>query len=93
MEEKLLSLGKFSAVATGVLLSYFGLLKLLFLKRHVTRKLTMIQKGIITINPNNLTKVMYINSVLKFLNNESLMDQVSNTTINIQSLHLWSFWT
>ena len=46
MEEKVLSLGKFSAFAT---FPHFGLLKMLVLEHHVTtRKPTMIKKGIIT---------------------------------------------
>ena len=53
---------------------HFGLLKIHFLERHVmTRKPTMMQKGIITFNPTYLTKVAYIGSILKFLNTKSLV--------------------
>ena len=48
----------------------------------------MMQKEIMTFNPIYLTKVTYISSILKFLNTESLVVQVSNTRFNIQSLHL-----
>ena len=89
MEEKVLFLDKFSAVATGSLAPYFGLLKILFLEHHATiRKPTMMQKGRITFNPTYLTKVTCISSILKFLNTESLVVQVSNIKFNIQSLHL-----
>ena len=60
-----------------------------FLKHHVTtRKLTMMQKGITTFNPTDLIKITYISGILKFLNTESLVVQVSNARLNIQSLHL-----
>ena len=60
MEQKVLSLGKVSAVATGGLAAHFGLLKILFFEHQLTtRKPTMIQKGIITLNPIYVTKVTY----------------------------------
>ena len=72
-----------------VLCPHCGLLKIPFLEYHVmTKKLTMMRKGIITFNPTYLTKVTYISSILKFLNTESLVVQVSNTRFSIQSLHL-----
>ena len=49
-----------------------------------SRKQTMLQKGIITFNPTYLIKGTHISSILKFLNTESLMVQVSNTRFNIQ---------
>ena len=76
MEAKVLSLGKFSVVATGdqgSLPPPFWFTKNTFLEHHVTtRKLTMIQEGIITLNPTNLT----ISSMLKFLNYGSVGLQV-----------------
>ena len=58
MEEKLLSLGKCSAIAMGGQEApCFGLLKILFLEHHLTTKPTMMQKGIITFNSIYLTKV------------------------------------
>ena len=45
----------------------------------------MMQK-VITLNPTRLIKVTYIRSILKFLNNESLVVQVSNTKFNIKSV-------
>ena len=87
MEERVLSLAKFSAVATGNLVphTHFGLLKILVRKHRVTtRKPTMMQKGI-TFNPSYLTKVTYFNNILKFLNTgiESLVVQVLNTRFNL----------
>ena len=58
MEEKVFSFGKISAIATdGQRESpHFGLLIILVLEHHATtRKPTMMQKGIITINPSCLT--------------------------------------
>ena len=50
----------------------------------------MMQKEMITFNPTYSIKVTYIiSSILKFLNTESLVVQVSNTRFNIESLHLW----
>ena len=49
----------------------------------------MIQNEIITLNPTYLIKVTYISNILKFLNTENLLVQVSNNKLNIQSLHLW----
>ena len=89
MEEKVLSLGKFSAIATGGLTLHLGLQKIRFLEHHVrSRKPTMMQNVIIAFNPTNLIKVTYISSILKFLHTENLVVQVSNTKLNIQSLHL-----
>ena len=57
MEEKVLSFGKLSAVTTegqGSLTFLLGLLKMSVLKHHVmTRKPTMMQKGITTFNPTH----------------------------------------
>ena len=73
----------------GGLTLNLGLLKVRFLENHVrSRKPTMMQKGIIIFNPTYLIKVTYINSILKFLNTECLVVQVSNTRFSIQSLHL-----
>ena len=61
-------------------------LQTLVLEHHaMTRKLTTMQKGIYakTYNPTHLTKVTHISSILKFLNTESLVLQVSNTRFNI----------
>ena len=44
----------------------------------------------VTFNLTYLTQVTYISSILKFLNTESLVVQVSNTRFNIPSLHLWT---
>ena len=92
MEEKVLLFGKFSAVATGGqggLTLHLGLLKIHFLEHHVrSRKPIMMQKRIITFNPKYLIKVTYISSILKLLNTESLVVQLSNTRFYIQSLHL-----
>ena len=95
MEEKVLSLGKFSAVVTGGqkgLTLYLGLLKIHFWEHHVrSRKPTMLQKGTITFNPTYLIKVTHISNILKFLNTESLVIQVSSTRFIIQSFkHLWT---
>ena len=66
-----------------------SLTKIRFLEHHVrSRKLTMMQKGIITFNLIYLIKVTFISSILKFSKTESLVVQVSNTTFSIQSLHL-----
>ena len=63
--------------------------QILFLEHHVTtRRPTMMQKGIIIFDPTYLTKVTCISSILKFLNTESLVVEVSNTKCSIQSLHL-----
>ena len=65
--------------------------KILFLENHATtRKPTLMQKRVITFTATYLTKVIYISSILKFLNTESLVVavQVSNTRFNIQSSHL-----
>ena len=90
MEERVLSFGKFSAFAVGHqggLAPHFGLQKLLVLELHTTtRKPTMMQKGIITINPTCLTKVTFIGSISKVLNTKSLVVLSSNTRFNIQSL-------
>ena len=52
MEEKVLMLGKFSAVAARGQ-GGFGLRKIILCERHVTtRKLTLMQKGKITFNPS-----------------------------------------
>ena len=62
--------------------------KNMFLEHHVrSRKSTMVQNVIITFNPTYLIKITYISSILKFLNTENLLVQVSNTKLNIQSLH------
>ena len=92
IEQKVLSLGKFGVVGTrdqrGLAL-HFGLQKIFFLEHHATaRKPKMMQKGIVTFHPTNLTKVTYISSILKFLNTKRLEVKVSNTRFNIQSLHL-----
>ena len=85
MEEKVLSLGKFSVVATRGLRSLapsFWFAKYTFFGTSLTtRKPTMMQKGIIIFNPIYLTKVK------KLLNTKRLVIQVSNTRFNIQSLH------
>ena len=63
MKEKVVSLGKFSAVAVGSKETCppFGLQQVLFLVHHVTtRKPTMIQRGIKTFNPTYLTEVTHI---------------------------------
>ena len=64
-----------SAVAmlfTDACAPHFGLLKILFLERHVTtRQPAMMQKGIYTFSPIYLTKVTYNSSILKFLSTES----------------------
>ena len=89
-EAILFSLCKFIAVAIGGqggLAPHFGSLKILFLKYYVTTKSTMMKKGV-PLNLTYLTEVTYISSILKFLNTESLVVQVSNTTFNIPSLHL-----
>ena len=66
-----------------------ALLKTLVLEHHVaTKKPTMMQKEIITFSPTYFAKVTYIKIILKFLNTESLVVQLSNTRFNIQSLHL-----
>ena len=93
MEEKVLSLGKFSAVASGNQLGLApqsSLLKIFFFEHHVTtRKRTMIQKGITAFNPTYLTKVTVLAlAILKLLLTETLVVQVLNTRFNIQSLHL-----
>ena len=61
-----------------------------FLEHHVTtRQPTMMEKGIVTFSPTYLNKVTYISSILKFSNSsESLVIEVSNTSFDIQSLHL-----
>ena len=87
-EEKVFSLGKFSAVATeclGGLTLHLGLLKIRFLEHHVrSRKPTMLRKGTITFNPTYLIKVTHISCILKFLNTESLVFKVFNIRINIK---------
>ena len=92
VEEKVLSLGKFSVIATGGqgdLTLHLGLQKIRFLEHHVrSRKPTMMQNVIIPFNPTYLIKVNYISSILTFLNTENLEVQVSNTKLNIQSLLL-----
>ena len=62
-----------------------------FLRAPIPRKgsdstttTTMTQKRKVTFNPKYFTKVTYISSILKFLNTESLVVQVSNTTLNIK---------
>ena len=73
--------------APGGLALPFWVTKNTFLEYHATtRKPTMMQKEIITFNPTYLTKVTNITSILKFLNTESLVAQVSNTKFNIQNL-------
>ena len=58
----------------------FWFIKIVFLEHHATGKLpTIMQKGIITFNLTYLAKVTYISSIFQFLNNESLVVQVSNT--------------
>ena len=47
----------------------------------------MMQKEV-TFNFTYVTQVTYISGVLKFLNTEILVVQVSNTRFNIPSLHL-----
>ena len=60
-----------------------------FLERDITtRKPTLMRKGIRTFDSTFLTKVTYMSSILKFVNTESLVVQVSNTRFNIQMLHL-----
>ena len=80
MEEKVLSLGKFNATATegqGGFILHLGSLKSFFLELNVRpRKLTMMQKVIITFNSTYLIKVTYISSILKLLNTKSLEVQV-----------------
>ena len=44
----------------------------------------MMQKGKITINPTYFTKVTHSSNMLKFLNTESLVVQVSNARLNIE---------
>ena len=65
----------------------FWFTKNTFLKNCVTKKSTIMQKEV-TLNLTYLTQVTYISSMLKFLNAESLVVQVSNTRFNIPSLHL-----
>ena len=68
---------------------HLGLQKIRFFEHHVrSRKPTMMQNVVVTFNPTYLIKVTYISSILKFLNTVNLVVQVSNTKLNIQSLHL-----
>ena len=91
VKEKVLSLGKFSAVATGDqgnLTLHLGLLKIRFVEHHVRSRIpTMMQKVVITFNPTYWIKVTDISRIFTFLT-ESLVVQVSNTRFNIQDLHL-----
>ena len=80
---------KFCHLANSMPSLRFVLQKILFLEHHaMTRKSKKMQKGKITFYPSCLTKVTYVSSILKFLNTENLVVQVSNTRFNIQSLHL-----
>ena len=92
MEEKVLSLGKFSDVATG---ARRALPPFLFNKNAVFGTLyndkksdNDVKRNITICNPTYLTKVTYISSISMFLNTEILVVQVSNTRFNNQSLHL-----
>ena len=77
VEEKVLSLGKFRVIATGGqggLTLHLGLQKIRFLEHHVrSKKPTMMQNVIITFNPTNLIKVIYITYICGNLNNACIL--------------------
>ena len=87
MEEKVLSLGKFSAIATG---GHRVPWKISFFETSYTDQKTDIdakRNDAVIFNPTYLTKVTSISNMLKFLNIKSLVIQVSNTRFYSQTLH------
>ena len=92
VEEKVLSLGKFSAVAAvarwGPYPPFWFTKNTFFGTPCKVKKTDNDAKGIITFNPSYLIKVTYSSSVLKFLNTESFSGLSANIRNNIQSLQL-----
>ena len=93
MEEKVLSLGKFSPVTMrghGALPPFWFTENTCFGTSCNDKKPDNDAKRNDTVifNLTYLTKVIYISSMLKFSNTESLVVQVLNTRLNSQSLHV-----